>query len=122
LPYIKERIDDRREAHGQYLLTGSQNLLLTQQVTESLAGRAAMLRLLPVSQREEFGRPLDPAPWEPHSSLFAPHQRYPASIARHRGLQAWLPRKPGIKRLLRAKRRGNSMRKPRRSPVGERWP
>ena len=65
LPYIKERIDDRREAHGQYLLTGSQNLLLTQQVTESLAGRAAMLRLLPVSQREEFGRPLDPAPWEP---------------------------------------------------------
>jgi hypothetical protein len=122
LPYIKERIDDRREAHGQYLLTGSQNLLLTQQVTESLAGRAAMLRLLPVSQREEFGRPLDPAPWEPHSSLFAPHQGYPASIARHRGLQAWLPRKPGIKRLLRAKRRGNSMRKPRRSPVGERWP
>jgi predicted AAA+ superfamily ATPase len=29
-----------------------------------LAGRAAMLRLLPVSQREEFGRPLDPLPWE----------------------------------------------------------
>ena len=33
LPYIKERIDERREAHGQYFLTGSQNLLLTQQVT-----------------------------------------------------------------------------------------
>ncbi len=65
LPYIKESIDERRDAHGQYFLTGSQNLLLTQQVTESLAGRAAMLRLLPVSQREEFGRPLDPLPWEP---------------------------------------------------------
>jgi predicted AAA+ superfamily ATPase len=65
LPYIKESIDERRGAHGQYFLTGSQNLLLTEQVTESLAGRAAMLRLLPVSQREEFGRALDPLPWEP---------------------------------------------------------
>lgn len=64
LPYIKERIDERREAHGQYLLTGSQNLLLTQQVTESLAGRAAMLRLLPLSQREQHGKPPDPLPWE----------------------------------------------------------
>ena len=64
LPYIKESIDERRAAHGQYFLTGSQNLLLTKQVTESLAGRAAKLRLLPVSQREELGRPLDPLPWE----------------------------------------------------------
>lgn len=64
LPYIKERIDERREAHGQYLLTGSQNLLLTQQVTESLAGRAAMLRLLPLSQREQHGGLLDPLPWD----------------------------------------------------------
>jgi predicted AAA+ superfamily ATPase len=64
LPYIKESIDERRSAHGRYFLTGSQNLLLTEQVTESLAGRAAMLRLLPISQREEFGRSLDPLPWE----------------------------------------------------------
>jgi predicted AAA+ superfamily ATPase len=64
LPYIKERIDEHRDKRGQYVLTGSQNLLLTEQVTESLAGRAAMLRLLPVSQREEFGRPRDPLPWE----------------------------------------------------------
>ena len=65
LPYIKEGIDERRDVHGQYFLTGSQNLLLTQQVTESLAGRAAMLRLLPISQREEFGRSLAPLAWEP---------------------------------------------------------
>jgi predicted AAA+ superfamily ATPase len=65
LPYIKELIDERRQAHGQYYLTGSQNLLLTGQVTESLAGRAAMLRLLPISRREEFGRPREPLPWEP---------------------------------------------------------
>jgi hypothetical protein len=64
LLYIKERIDDRRDVPGQYFLTGSQNLLLTERVTESLAGRAAMLRLLPLSQREMDGRSTAPLPWE----------------------------------------------------------
>jgi predicted AAA+ superfamily ATPase len=35
LPYIKEHIDAHRSARGQYLLTGSQNLLLAEQITES---------------------------------------------------------------------------------------
>lgn len=64
LPYIKERVDANRTEHGQYLLTGSQNLLLMQQVTESLAGRAAILRLLPLSQREALGVPDTLFPWE----------------------------------------------------------
>jgi len=64
LPYIKERIDERRDARGQYFLTGSQNLNLTEHVTESLAGRAAMLRLLPLSQREEQGKLREALPWE----------------------------------------------------------
>ena len=64
LPYIKERIDEHRDIPGQFLLTGSQNLLLTAQVTESLAGRAAMLHLLPLSLREMAGRSSDPFPWE----------------------------------------------------------
>ncbi len=64
LPYIKERIDARRGERGQHLLTGSQNLLLSERVTESLAGRAAMLRLLPLSQREARGYPDAPLPWE----------------------------------------------------------
>ncbi|GAH20685.1 unnamed protein product, partial [marine sediment metagenome] len=38
--------------HGQYILTGSHNLLLIRHVTESLAGRAAILKLLPLSYRE----------------------------------------------------------------------
>jgi predicted AAA+ superfamily ATPase len=57
LPHIQERIDQRRTRRGQYLLTGSQNLLLISRVTETLAGRAAMLRLLPLSQREALGTP-----------------------------------------------------------------
>jgi predicted AAA+ superfamily ATPase len=64
LPYIKERIDAARSRPGQYLLTGSQNLLLIERVTESLAGRAAMLKLLPLSRREAEGNPRAALPWE----------------------------------------------------------
>jgi len=64
LAYIKEEIDNHRDKRGQYLLTGSQNLLLLEGVTETLAGRAAILRLLPLSQREASGRPQESLPWE----------------------------------------------------------
>ncbi|RJR29891.1 MAG: ATP-binding protein [Desulfobacteraceae bacterium] len=64
LPYIKEHIDARRARKGQFLLTASQNLLLLERVTESLAGRAAMLNLLPLSLREIQGRAEDRFPWE----------------------------------------------------------
>ncbi len=71
LPYIKEKIDAKRRENGRYLLTGSQNLLLAEKVTESLAGRAAMLRLLPLSRREAEGRPEMALPWERgHPSSF----------------------------------------------------
>jgi uncharacterized protein len=64
LPYVKERIDAHRDRTGQYLLTGSQNLLLLEKITESLAGRAAMLRLLPLSRWEAQGKPEARLPWE----------------------------------------------------------
>lgn len=64
LPYIKEKIDANRARYGQYLITGSQNLLLMEKVTESLAGRAAMLKLLPLTRREVKGRPETKLPWE----------------------------------------------------------
>ena len=55
LPYIKEKIDANRQKTGQFLITGSQNLLIMEKVTESLAGRAAILRLLPLSRKELEG-------------------------------------------------------------------
>jgi predicted AAA+ superfamily ATPase len=61
VPYIKERIDTHRERTGQYLLTGSQNLMLMEKTTETLAGRTAVL---PMSRRETEGRPDMPLPWE----------------------------------------------------------
>jgi len=54
LPYIKEKIDNDRTP-GQWLLTGSQNFVLMKGVTESLAGRAAILTLLPLSLSERQG-------------------------------------------------------------------
>ena len=64
LPYIKEMVDAHRDRPGQFILTGSQNLLLMQQITESLAGRAAVLKLLPLSQREMQGDPQRSLAWE----------------------------------------------------------
>lgn len=64
LPYVKEKIDAHRDRAGQYFLTGSQNLLLGEKISESLAGRAAVLRLLPLSRREAEGHPQAPFPWE----------------------------------------------------------
>jgi len=69
LPYVKERIDADRARCGQYLLTGSQNLLLAEKITESLAGRVAVLRLLPLSRREMEGRPQASLAWETGKSI-----------------------------------------------------
>lgn len=50
------------------MLTGSQNLQVAEKVTESLAGRVALLRLLPLSRREAEGRPDAPLAWERKSA------------------------------------------------------
>jgi predicted AAA+ superfamily ATPase len=64
LPYVKELVDSHRSRRGQFLLTGSQNLSMSAAVTETLAGRAAVLRLLPLSKREIAGDPARKLPWE----------------------------------------------------------
>lgn len=64
LSYVKELIDEKRAQPGQYLITGSQNLLLGEKISESLAGRAAVLRLLPLSRRECEGDPRRALVWQ----------------------------------------------------------
>ena len=54
LPYIKDKIDANRTPN-RYVLTGSQNFVLMENVSESLAGRAAILTLLPLSLNEIAG-------------------------------------------------------------------
>lgn len=51
---LKRAIDRQRQA-GRFLLTGSANLRLMAQVSESLAGRASYLTLWPMTRREQLG-------------------------------------------------------------------
>lgn len=51
-----KRAVDRDRTPGRFLLTGSANLLLMKQVSESLAGRASYLTLWPMTRREQQGR------------------------------------------------------------------
>ena len=55
LPYLKIRIDQDRQRQGRWLLTGSQQFQLMANVSESLAGRIALLELLPFSLLETRG-------------------------------------------------------------------
>lgn len=52
LPYIKMEIDRRRDKNGSFVITGSQHFSLIKGLTESLAGRVAVLELLPFSISE----------------------------------------------------------------------
>jgi len=52
LNYVRTRIDATPRRTGQWILTGSQEAPLMRGVTESMAGRAAVLQLLPLSTLE----------------------------------------------------------------------
>ncbi|MCB1035919.1 MAG: ATP-binding protein [Acidobacteria bacterium] len=60
LSYIQTLVDED-DRPGRFILTGSQNLLLLRSVSQTLAGRTALLRLYPLSVSELTRRsPLDP--------------------------------------------------------------
>jgi len=50
--YVRARVDAAPRRNGQWILTGSQEAGLMQGVTESMAGRSAILHLLPLSVAE----------------------------------------------------------------------
>jgi hypothetical protein len=74
--YVRARIDREPRRAGRWLLTGSQEAPLMQRVTESMAGRAAILQLLPLSVRES-----------PRVTLL--HGGYPEAIARPASRRLW---------------------------------
>ncbi len=60
LSYIQVFVDED-DRPGRFILTGSQNLLLMRSISQTLAGRTALLRLDPLSITELYQRePLDP--------------------------------------------------------------
>ena len=51
LSYIQLEVDEKKRP-GYFVLTGSQNFLMNQAITQSLAGRVGILTLLPLSMHE----------------------------------------------------------------------
>jgi predicted AAA+ superfamily ATPase len=76
LNYIRTLIDRAPSRKGDWFLSGSQEAPLMQGVTESMAGRAAVLELLPLSRRED-----------PRTSWF--RGGFPEVLARPRGASLW---------------------------------
>ena len=74
--YVRSRIDRAPRRSGQWFLTGSQEAGLMRNVTESMAGRAAVLQLLPLSGRES-------------SKVSVLRGGYPEVLARPRAASLW---------------------------------
>lgn len=66
--YIKETVDESGEL-GSFFLTGSQSLKLMRGITESLAGRAGVIKMLGLSLRELTNN-LDRKPFLPTTEYF----------------------------------------------------
>ncbi len=65
--YIQTKVDSD-QIPGQFILTGSQNFLLLEKVSQSLAGRAAIIYLLPLSY-SEINNQMDPS-LEPNHFMY----------------------------------------------------
>ncbi len=59
LSYIQVKIDVQKK-NGQFILTGSQNFLLLERISQSLSGRATLYTLLPFSNQELMGTSFEP--------------------------------------------------------------
>ena len=53
LSYLQIIVDEKKRP-GYFVLTGSQNFLMNQAITQSLAGRVGILTLLPLSEKERI--------------------------------------------------------------------
>jgi hypothetical protein len=74
---------DRDRRAGAFWLTGSQQFHLMRGVSESLAGRVAVVNLLGVSRRELMGRGGDDPPFLPTASAIAERQRSGGQLPLH---------------------------------------
>jgi predicted AAA+ superfamily ATPase len=76
LNHVRARIDERPSQRGRWLLTGSQEAPLMKGITESMAGRAAVLQLLPFSSAE-------------HPRVSILRGGFPEVVARPSAAQLW---------------------------------
>jgi predicted AAA+ superfamily ATPase len=83
--YLQEIIDNHKES-GQFILTGSNNFLMNEQISQSLAGRVGYLYLLPFSFQEikEYDIPFS-------ENDFILNGFYPPVHDRKIAIQEWMP-------------------------------
>lgn len=74
LPYIKMAVDADRKP-GSFWLTGSRQFQLMRNVSESLAGRVAVLQLLGLSRQEIMGNGATQKPFLPTTPFFTERAR-----------------------------------------------
>ncbi len=86
LSWLQERLDEDNRK-GVFVLTGSNNFLLIEKITQSLAGRVAYVDLLPFSLEELL--PLAHTPEDLNEVLFK--GSYPPIIADNIPPQNWFP-------------------------------
>jgi predicted AAA+ superfamily ATPase len=89
LSYLQIESDERQRP-GYFVLTGSQNFLMNQAITQSLAGRAGILHLLPLSIHELIENKLLPPSIDTllieggypriHAQNFSPQELFPSYI------------------------------------------
>jgi len=75
MPYIKMTVDSSGKK-GLFWLTGSQQFLMMKGISETLAGRVAILNLLGFSQRERMRSHLDTEPFIPEKRTLAKRLSY----------------------------------------------
>ncbi len=84
--YLQEILDNN-QAPGQFILTGSNNFLLQQNISQTLAGRIAFLNLLPFSIEELYSIPQG---LSDNSNLLLTGL-YPPIYDRHFSPEDWYP-------------------------------
>lgn len=82
--YLQEILDNN-QAPGQFILTGSNNFLLQQNISQTLAGRIAFLNLLPFSIEEIYPLHQD----LPDTSKLLLNGLYPPIYDRHFSPEDW---------------------------------
>jgi len=85
LSYIQAHVDERQK-EGFFILTGSENILLNQHISQTLAGRIALVTLLPLSLEELQRASLLPTQLE--EIVF--RGCYPSLYARKMDVREWI--------------------------------
>jgi len=96
LPLIKMAVDARRET-GQFWLAGSQQFQMMKGISETLAGRVAILNLLGFSGRERRRLPLDVPPFLPAPEQLKAREASAFSLSLKKAYQdIWLGAFPAL--------------------------